>query len=137
MIELSFAADIAAAVAEAEALCARVRSALAALPDSSDRFALELLCREALANAVEHGSGLDGSKRVHFELRIRGGLAAGRVSDEGRGFRRVPESGRRAEALLEHGNGIVIMKRYSDRLRFEDEGRTVVFERRIDEGSQA
>ena len=132
MIDISVSARIAAGETEVEGLCLRIRTELAALPDSADRFALELLCREALANAIEHGCGQDRSKTVELKLEISGRLARGRVRDEGGGF--FGPSEEPGGELHERGKGIIIMRRYSDTLRFEDGGRAVVFERRIDGG---
>jgi serine/threonine-protein kinase RsbW len=124
-------AEIHASVAEVEALCRRLRAELSML-GRADRFAVELLCREALANAAEHGCGFDPSKLISLEIDTVGDLIVARVHDDGEGFSRRPGSG---DKLVERGKGIEIMEQYSDRLYFEDEGRTVVFERRAEKGS--
>jgi anti-sigma regulatory factor (Ser/Thr protein kinase) len=98
------------------------------------------MAREALANAIEHGSRFDAAKKVSFSLATRGDVLVCRVADEGPGFPggRPPAGARAAlegdEAPIERGTGIMIMEEYSDRLYFEDGGRTVVFERRIEKG---
>jgi anti-sigma regulatory factor (Ser/Thr protein kinase) len=136
MISLSLSEEIGASEAEAEALCRRLRAALAALPLHRDRFAVELLCREALANAIEHGCRFDPAKRISIALGMVGDTVVCRVHDEGVGFDFAVLPVDEPDELRERRNGIRIMKLYSDRCYFEDEGRTLVFERLIDEGSR-
>ena len=48
--------SFAGTLAEVDRICLAIRALLAqALPSAKDRFALELLAREAFGNAVRHG----------------------------------------------------------------------------------
>ena len=102
------------------------------LPPDEDAQ-VDLALREALANAVIHGNGLDSSKKVHVSLRaggsrsIRKGCLDFVVRDEGRGF--DPDSiadPLAAEGLLSgHGRGVYLTKAMMDEVRFAKGGKQV------------
>lgn len=92
----------------------------------AERFAAELLLREALNNAVVHGCRGDAAKRVHCVLRLRGRRLLIAVRDEGEGFNWRATS--QSEAALEDssGRGVDILRRYATRVRFNDRGNSVM-----------
>ena len=79
-IELDLTLNSVQSEIEAAILC--VRDRLGALPDRRDRFATELLCREALQNACEHGNQYDPNLHIHFTLTVRDDQFVCRISDE-------------------------------------------------------
>jgi serine/threonine-protein kinase RsbW len=89
---------------------------------------IEVALREALLNAVIHGSREDPSKRVYLRVRCR---ADGEVSmvirDEGAGFEisSVPDPTIPEHRMSTHGRGIYLMRALMDEVSFE-EGGTVV-----------
>jgi serine/threonine-protein kinase RsbW len=124
-------AEIQAESSEAEALGISIRDWLAPLADASDRFAIELLCREAIANAVRHGCRSDPSKRVRVRLERSEGFVSGMIEDEGGGF--VP-SIRATLFDLAHedgGMGLALISHYADRISFDEGGRVIRFEKRV------
>jgi anti-sigma regulatory factor (Ser/Thr protein kinase) len=130
----TFSEDIAACETEAESLTLRLRAWLNRVAEEPDRFAIELLCREAIANAVSHGCRSDSAKRVRVKVERRAGTFYGQIEDEGAGF--TPSIQRELFDLrhAEKGMGIAIIAHYADRIAFEDGGRIVRFEKRVTGG---
>ena len=114
---------LAASVDEVEAFCLAVRRGLKDRGSASDVFAAELVLREVLANAVEHGARFDAGQTIAVDVSVTGGTLKARVSDQGRGFtaQPSPDDG-------ERGRGLRILDRYAAAYAFEDGGRTVAFE---------
>lgn len=136
MIESAFSEEIGAEAANAESMLLRLRAWLGRVAVEEDRFAIELLCREAVANAVAHGCGSDPSKRVRIRLELREGICYGGIEDDGAGF--TPSIQKELFDLChaEGGMGIAIIAHYADRISFEDGGRIVRFEKRISGGNE-
>ena len=134
MSGLEFEAEIGAGDAEAEELASRLRAWLARNLGAADRFAVELLCREAVANAVRHGCGSDSSKRVRLRLELRAGLLSGSIEDEGEGF--TPSIKAALFDLKREGGGLglAIISHYADRISLVEGGRVIRFDRRLTGG---
>ncbi|HWZ98020.1 MAG TPA: ATP-binding protein [Candidatus Dormibacteraeota bacterium] len=95
---------------------------------AGEETAVELALREALNNAVVHGSRLDARKLVHVRCRCRVGEGISLVvSDQGQGFdaSSVPDPVAVENLLAEHGRGIHIMKLTMDEVSFEQRGAEV------------
>ena len=89
-------------------------------------FALELLIREALTNAVVHGCQCDPSKHVACILRARAGRVTIAVRDQGAGFDwRSARPGLPAPGAC-CGRGLAIFREYADRVRFNRRGNSLV-----------
>ena len=89
---------------------------------------IETALREALANAVIHGSGEDASKRVHVVCRCYiDGEVWITVRDEGRGFdiNTVPDPTEPENRLSPGGRGIYMMQTLMDEVFFESDGTVV------------
>lgn len=130
-----FERGLAATLEEVDRVCAELRAgALRDIP-GSERFALELLLREALTNAVQYGVK-EPAGEVRCEIESLAGGMALRVSDTGRGFpwrerlRLVPPP------LAESGRGLQILTRYSSELRFNEEGNQVEIVRMFGHGGK-
>jgi serine/threonine-protein kinase RsbW len=91
----------------------------------ADRFAVELLLREALANAVKHGSNSDPDKTVRCVLRLRGRSLTIAVRDEGDGFNWRAAGRGPLGSLKPSGLGVPIYRQYATRVRFNDRGNAV------------
>jgi anti-sigma regulatory factor (Ser/Thr protein kinase) len=113
---------IAATAQAVDQFCAELRQ-IEQIP-LAERFAVELLAREALINAVLHGAGSaeDGAREVWCEVEWIGCGVAVRVHDSGPGFdwRHYLHSEPDVEA--ESGRGIPILRRYTSALRFNQKG---------------
>lgn len=113
----------------AEQLCRELRPQLAALAGKRS-FAAELLFREALANAVAHGSaeGSTEARVVRCIVRRRRGWLTLAVQDEGPGFDWRSKLGREADPEAECGRGLALYRAYADRFRFNKAGNSVILQ---------
>lgn len=95
-------------------------------------FAIHLVVREGLTNAVRHGNGGDPEKLVRFELRIdEGETVRMRIEDQGEGF---DWRGHRTDSLPEgedHGRGIIIMNTYFNGYAYNDKGNVLYLEKKL------
>ena len=89
---------------------------------------IRLALREALNNALKHGSRLDAAKKIHFAYRCdpRLGLWV-MVRDEGQGFdpEVVPDPTVPENLDRTGGRGVFLMRNLMDKVEFSDGGREV------------
>ena len=89
---------------------------------------IRLALREALNNALKHGSRLDTSKKIYFAYRCdpRQGLWV-MVRDEGSGFdpEVVPDPTIPENLDRTGGRGVFLMRNLMDKVEFRDGGREV------------
>jgi anti-sigma regulatory factor (Ser/Thr protein kinase) len=95
-----------------------------------NRFAVELLLREALINAAAHGCGCDSSKRITCVLRLRPGRVVIAVHDQGPGFDWRAACARIPDQDECSGRGMTILQQYAHRLRFNQRGNSLVMIKR-------
>jgi anti-anti-sigma factor len=112
----------------ASRICTEFRTALLAhfmgSPAESRIFAMELVAREAVQNAVDYGCARDSTKNVKFHAELIGGILRLVVMDEGPGFdTEAVISRERGSILSTSGNGIRIIAAYADRYEYKDKGR--------------
>jgi anti-sigma regulatory factor (Ser/Thr protein kinase) len=125
-----FRQEIPANLAAIEDFCLGVRRWALSL-QLPNRFAVELITREALTNAAVHGCGCDSSKQVTCVLRLRSGRVIIAVHDQGRGFdwravwARMPAN----DACC--GRGMGIIRQYAHRLRFNRRGNSLIIIKRL------
>ena len=82
-----------------------------------DDFSTALV--EACTNAIEHGNKYSRDKRVRIVVQFDDGRIMGRIQDEGAGFDFAKFlSGPPPDPLSERGRGIMIMKAFTDDVRF-------------------
>lgn len=88
-------------------------------------FDIELLAREALGNAVQHGSSGNPAKTVRASLNLEPGRLVLVVADEGRGFdwRSLPMT--EPDPRGESGRGLFIIRKYADSFGYNDAGNTL------------
>ena len=81
---------------------------------------LVLGVREAVANAVRHGSGADPGKTVEIVFEQRNNVAHIRVEDDGEGFdlEALPDPLAPENLLRPSGRGILLMRAYADDVDF-------------------
>ncbi len=114
-----------ASVDAVEIFCLALRRELARGWLRADAFAAELVLREVLANAIEHGARLDPLQNIVVHLAADGQKLTARVSDQGAGFDLDAVS---PDPTLVRGRGLSILKQYASVHVFEDGGRTIAFE---------
>ena len=107
------------------------RSLCGFLERASDRFAAELLLREALTNAVRHGSRGAPASQVRCAVRLSRRQLTIAVEDDGEGFdwRRAGRDD--AEDLLSSGRGLEILRKYATRIRFNQKGNSATILKRF------
>lgn len=82
---------------------------------------------EAVNNAISHGNKLSKSKKVRIDFTIKDNVLDVAVEDEGAGFNPVNIPDPTAPENIENisGRGVFIMKRYTDKLVYNDKGTKV------------
>lgn len=117
--------DMAADLTEVEAACDAIKVLLSENQLQDRQFAIELVARELLNNAILHGSRQDRNKRVTMCLGIGRRWIQLSIADQGGGFdwhkvrRKIPD------ASAESGRGMAIATNYGQRLRIAAGGRRV------------
>jgi anti-sigma regulatory factor (Ser/Thr protein kinase) len=114
-----------------EELVADFRRRTQALLNRVNGFAAELLLREALTNAVAHGSHADPSKQVHCFLRLKRGRLLIAVEDYGCGFDWRAAWSTPAASSDCSGRGMEILRKYATRVRYNDRGNAVTIVKRF------
>lgn len=86
--------------------------------------------REAVANAIQHGNGMDPDKFVRVDCCLDGDEVVIQVRDQGNGFdpKKVPDPLDPDNLMRPNGRGIFFMKKFMDDIQysFESDGGTVV-----------
>jgi serine/threonine-protein kinase RsbW len=95
-------------------------------------FAVELMAREALNNAVVHGCQGDPMRRVRCRMRLKGGKWTIAVDDDGEGFDWRGCWGRGSKTSVCSGRGMEILLKYATRVRYNDKGNAVTIVKRCD-----
>jgi serine/threonine-protein kinase RsbW len=86
-------------------------------------FAIHLVMREGLANAVRHGNKNDPDKLVEFQLKInRGKSICLEIADQGEGFDWKKQQFSGLPGDTTHGRGIFIMGTYFTRYSYNEKG---------------
>ena len=98
--------------------------------DAKTAFSAELLLREALLNAVIHGSRGDETSAVQCEVRARNGNLLIVVSDGGEGFDWRTRMTRVSTGQGCTGRGLEIYRIYANRVRFNTKGSRVALLKR-------
>jgi serine/threonine-protein kinase RsbW len=102
--------------------------------ERADRFAAELLLREALTNAVVHGCRSDANKQIRCAVRFGPAVLLIRVKDDGEGF--DWRSAQRCGASLTEcsGRGLEILRCYATHVRFNNKGNVLTILKRFKKG---
>lgn len=113
-------------VAAIDRVCEQIRGLLGRRHLEEVEFAVEILARECLNNAILHGNQGVANARVNFGLRIGKKLICLRVTDQGPGFdwRRVVRHGLPADTAVE-GRGLMVASIYARRIAFNRRGNQV------------
>mgnify|MGYP001189007472 CR=1 FL=1 len=96
-----------------------------------DRFSVRLAVEEALVNALKHGNGRDVDRSIEVHCRVGSELIRIEIVDEGDGFdpSEVESSCEEGNILTPNGRGLDLMRRFMDRVEFNDTGNRVVLEK--------
>lgn len=95
-------------------------------------FAVNLVMREGLTNAVRHGNSGDPVKIVKFRLAIENNVSIKLViEDQGGGFDWKKQQKVSFLENEDHGRGIKIMKTYFNSYSYNDKGNILYLEKNI------
>ncbi len=94
-------------------------------------FGIQLVIREALANAIKHGSQNDESKQVILQISKLHDQLIFKIKDEGSGFDQSCLAEDLSEELSCCGRGIIIMRQYFDKVTFNKQGNEVELIKKI------
>jgi serine/threonine-protein kinase RsbW len=101
-----------------DSLCQSIRIWLNEAGLAAKCFAVELLARESLNNALIHGNHRYADKEIRMELRVGRKWIRLQVSDEGPGFNWRKGRHRRCELEAESGRGMALFAHYAEQIRF-------------------
>lgn len=107
--------------------------------EDQNNFEIELALREALVNAVVHGSHNDPRKRVYVNCRCTtDGQVSITVEDEGNGFGHdaVPDPTSPDNRQGTHGRGIYLIRTLMDEVDFERGGSAVHMRKRANASTE-
>lgn len=120
-----FACTVESRLTLIDGVCIRARELLDRLGLGTVQFDVDLLLREFMVNAMDHGNQLDPQKKVAVDVRIGPKWIVLQIADEGPGFcwrsriRTLPEE------LSTSGRGLAIGALYAHRMRFNNAGNQV------------
>ncbi len=97
-----------------------------------DIFAVRILLREALMNAVIHGSGKDTRKIVHAELELDSEGLTLLIRDSGCGFDWQAHAGQFNVLDGDGGRGVALLDVYADNVTYNDKGNEVVLRKNFE-----
>lgn len=106
------------------------------LPAAVDRFAVRILLREAVLNAVVHGSGQDARQVVQVEASTDDDGLVITVADDGPGFV-WHDRDCSFDITGDGGRGLALMQMYASEVTFNERGNRVTLRRPYAPGPQA
>ena len=110
---------------EIDGVCTDARQVLEAAGLEIRQFDTELLLREFMANAIEHGNGLAAEKQVSVDFRIGPRWIVVRIADEGTGFPWRERHWHPPGESETSGRGLAIGALYARRVRYNSAGNQV------------
>lgn len=96
-----------------------------------DRFAMRILLREAMLNAVIHGSGKDPRKRVELRVCCSSDCVELVVEDGGPGFI-WQDRETQFDVVGDGGRGLALMQIYATEMEFNSRGNRITLRRACD-----
>ncbi|MBF0301612.1 MAG: ATP-binding protein [Desulfamplus sp.] len=99
----------------------------------SHLFAIQLVMREGLTNAVRHGNRLNSSKTVRCSVQIIDNKVVKiEIEDQGKGFNWKKElESKCMDDTLEHGRGLMIIEQYFSKYIYNERGNKLILEKNI------
>ena len=101
-------------------------------PPQDVRVNIPLACDEAITNAIVHGNGSAGEKKVNVQIYISHSRFRIRVRDQGNGFDAdaVANPLDQENLLKAGGRGVYLMRNIMDSVEYKDGGRVLELEKR-------
>jgi serine/threonine-protein kinase RsbW len=116
---------------EINRVCEAVQGYLDAIDQSQMFFEVTLLLREALVNAVVHGSQGDSSKRIDIRLSLEGKDLVMDVQDQGPGFAWKEQMQQDGISTEDHGRGLGIFQAYANQVQYNRKGNKVTLRKAL------
>ena len=120
-----------AALENIDIVCANITKLLTQSNIKGILFDVELLAREALVNAITHGSCMDEKKKVLFELRLGCDDIIMEITDAGEGFNWQEEFAKETQVTSEDDRGLPIFRYYADEVSYNDKGNKLFMKKQI------
>ncbi len=118
---------------DVDRFCLELRGNLLAALPAGERFAVELLLREALMNAIVHGAR-ESKPEIHCEVKlVKGGVELS-VSDNGNGFDWRARTAVEPPLSQENGRGLLLLNHYASRVQFSKTGNRIQITRKFRKG---
>ena len=108
-----------------DAVCLELRAFLSSNNLAKASFAVELIARECLNNAILHGNKCQAEKKTTLSLRLGRRWMRLQITDEGAGFNWRKARQTLAHTEDTHGRGISIGIQYADRVSFNRRGNQI------------
>ena len=119
-------------LASVDHICADISAWMMDLNLSEHIFSLEILAREALNNAVIHGSQMDSDRKIYAELLCDEQVLKLKVRDDGPGFNWQAILQREiVDDHKESGRGLKLYQYYADPVEFNESGNQVILTRKL------
>lgn len=123
---------IAADLSNVDIICSEIAIWLTEQNLSDHLFPIELLTREALNNAIIHGSQLNPPGKVHIKLQRDENTLYLKIRDEGPGFDwQTSLQNEMVDDDKENGRGLKLYQLYADQVKFNDLGNEVILVRHL------
>ena len=119
-----FHREIPSRLERVDAVCLELRAFLAARA-VADGFAVELMARECLNNAVLHGSPRPARQKVSLSLRLGRRWLRLQITDQGAGFNWRQVCRHTPAPTATHRRGLSISRLYADRVAFNRRGNQI------------
>ena len=116
---------------EINRVCEAVQGYLDAIDQGQMFFEVTLLLREALVNAVVHGSQGDESKWIDVDLSIEGKDLVMDVQDQGPGFAWKEQMQQDMTTTEDHGRGLGIFQAYANEVQYNEKGNKVTLRKAL------
>ncbi|MBI5946243.1 MAG: ATP-binding protein [Chloroflexi bacterium] len=123
-----------ASLENVDLICADISAWMMELNLPGHIFALELLVREALNNAIIHGSLMNPDRKVFAELQCDMDALRFKVRDAGAGFDWQATLERIIDDKRENGRGLKLYQLYADQVEFNERGNQVTLTRLFKNG---
>ena len=106
--------------------CAKIKLFLSELGLKKYEFQTLTALREALCNAVLHGSHNDPSKKVSLEMRFNKPCLILEIEDQGDGFDWKNQQRAIPDPRVEGGRGLAIMRHHFGDIKFNKKGNKLI-----------
>ena len=124
-IQILASERIAASYEAIDKFCSKIKAEMADKGLSKFIFTVEILLREALNNAVLHGSKEDLSKEILSRVTLATNTICLIIEDVGDGFDWKQDRAKEIDEEKTTGRGLSIYSLYADRVNFNEKGNRV------------